>query len=54
MADDQHFLSLKNIKICLDKGFDIVIGQRKYLKRFSEKIFSIFFNFFLILVTLSA
>ncbi len=46
-ADDQHFFEdLENIKIYLDKGFDIVIGQRKNLKRFSEKIFSIFFNFF--------
>tara|TARA_A100001015_G_C14833208_1_gene649416 strand:+ start:187 stop:861 length:675 start_codon:yes stop_codon:yes gene_type:complete len=46
-ADGQHFSKdIENIKNYLEKGFDIVIGERKYLQRFSEKIFSIFFNFF--------
>ena len=46
-ADGQHSSEdIENIKNYLEKGFDIVIGERKYLQRFSEKIFSNFFIFF--------
>ena len=46
-ADDQHFSEdIEKIKNYLEKGFDIVIGERKYLQRFSEKIFSNVFSFF--------
>lgn len=44
-ADGQHKISdLKKVIFYLNKNYDIVICQRKILQRFSEKIFSFFFN----------